>query len=216
MSGKNPVREKLSRGEMVIAAMLRLPDLAAAEIMACSGVDLICIDNEHYPFDQETVRGIVTAVECFGKSCFIRLPNGDPSRVAQYLDMGLAGIKIPHVDTYEQAKAVVDAVKFAPVGERGFCPITRAARYGFADTPEGFAREANRDTMIALMLESKTALENIDEILTIPQVDFIAIGPSDVAASYGHPGHNDAPQVVEAMAAAKKKVLASHLLRLPM
>lgn len=209
MKVANPVRRKLSEGGVILCGMLRLPNPAAAEIMAASGIEMICIDNEHYPFNPETVEKIARAGQIHGASVFIRIPNKDPATIAQMLDCGVQGIKIPHVDTKEEAQAVVDAVKYAPVGRRGFCPITRGAAYGYELSPADFTVDANRETLIAIMVETKTGLENMDEILTVDGIDIIAIGPSDVSASYGLPGQPDHPVVKAAIDEASKKVIAS-------
>ena len=209
MKVSNPVRRKLKEGGVILCGMLRLPNPAAAEIMAQSGIDMICIDNEHYPFNPSTVEQIARAGQIHGATVFIRIPNHDPATIAQMLDCGVQGIKIPHVDTKEEAQAVVNAVKYAPVGNRGLCPITRGAAYGYYLSPADYTVDANRETVIAIMVETKTGLENMDEILTVDGIDIIAIGPSDVSASYGFPGQPDHPVVKAAIQEAAKKVVAS-------
>lgn len=207
MKYQNPVRRKLSEGGLILCAMLRLPDPSAAEIMAASGINMICIDNEHYPSDVERVEKIARAAQIHGASVFIRVPNDEPARIAQMMDCGLQGIKIPHVETKEQAQRIVDAVKYAPAGKRGFCPITRGTAYGEDLPPKEYTQEANRETVIAVMVETKTGLENMDEILSIPEIDIIAIGPSDVSASYGLPGQPDHPIVKAAIEEGSRKVI---------
>lgn len=209
MKYANPVRQKLEEGGLILCAMLRLPNPSAAEIMAMSGIDMICIDNEHYPFSVETVERIARAAQIHGAGVFIRVPNDEPARIAQMLDCGLQGIKIPHVETGEQARAIVNAVKYAPAGRRGFCPITRAAAYGLDLPPAEYTEDANRDTVIAIMVETKAGLENLDDILAVPGIDIIAIGPSDVAASYGLPGQVDHPEVRAAIEEGQRKIIAS-------
>lgn len=129
--------------------------------------------------------------------------------MAQMMDCQLQGIKIPHVETKEQALAIVNAVKYAPVGTRGFCPITRAADYGFTASPADYPVRANRDSVVSIMVETKRGLENLDEILSIPEIDVVAIGPSDVSASYGLPGQPDHPVVKAAIEEGQRKIIAS-------
>ena len=90
-------------------------------------MDLIVIDNEHYPFNPQRMETIIRAAETYGAECMVRVPNTEPARIAQIMDYGVDGILVPSVDSYEEAMQLVNAVKYAPVGERGFCPITRAA-----------------------------------------------------------------------------------------
>ena len=209
MSMKNPIREKLDRGGLLLCMMLRQSDMAAAEIAAQYGIDMLCIDNEHYPFNPQRVEALARAAQIYGSGVVIRVPNEEAARVAQMMDCHLQGIKIPHVETKEQALAIVNAVKYAPVGKRGFCPITRAASYGMAMSGDEYTRLANEQTCIILMTETKKGLEALDDILAIPEVDGISIGPSDVSASYGLPGQPDHPVVKAAIEEGQRKIIAS-------
>ena len=169
------VKQKLKNGEIVIRAFLRSSDPTSAEIMALAGVDLIVIDNEHYPFNPQRMETIIRAAETYGAECMGRVPNTEPARIAQIMDMGAIGVVVPHIESREEALAVVDAVKYAPVGHRGFCPITRAASYGMAMSGDEYTRLANEQTCIILMTETKKGLEALDDILAIPEVDGISI-----------------------------------------
>ena len=205
MKYSNPVRRKIAEGGVILCAMQRLPNPSATEIMAMSGIDMICIDNEHYPFSVNTVERIARAAHIHGASVFMRVPGDDPARIAQMMDCGLQGIKVPHVESRAQAQAIVDAVKYAPMGTRGFCPITRAACYGNGMTPEEFARISNENTFVVPQIETKEGVEDIDHILSIPEVDWVPIGPSDLSASYGCPGSYDDPRVVGAIQTVREK-----------
>lgn len=203
------VKQKLKNGEIVIRAFLRSSDPTSAEIMALAGVDLIVIDNEHYPFNPQRMETIIRAAETYGAECMVRVPNTEPARIAQIMDMGAIGVVVPHIESREEALAVVDAVKYAPVGHRGFCPITRAASYGMVMDGDEYTRLANEQTCIILMTETKKGLEALDDILAIPEVDGISIGPSDVSASYGLPGQPDHPVVKAAIEEGQRKIIAS-------
>lgn len=203
------LKERIQRGEVVTSIMLRLADPNIAEMMAIQGVDLIIIDNEHYPFDPETMIDVIRAAHAGGAACMVRLPNAEPARIAQVMDMGADGIQIPSVGSYEEAMALVDAVKFAPQGHRGFCPITRAAYYGHGMTPVEFAQRSNENSLVVPQIETKEGVEDIDRILSIPQVDWLPIGPSDLSASYGCPGQYDNPKVVNAIQSVTEKSIAA-------
>ncbi len=213
MIGRTKIRERLRNNDVVISAMLRFPNPAAMEIMALAGVDLVIIDNEHYPFNEETMIDLVRAADVHGMACAVRVPNAEPARIAQIMDYGVDGILVPSVDTYEEAMELVNAVKYAPVGTRGFCPITRAASYGFGMGASEYAAFANEHSVIMVQIETKEGVENLDRILSIPEIDCIDYGPSDLAASYGMPGHNDDPlvqktirEIIEKARAAGKNV----------
>lgn len=199
MIGRTNIRERLRNNDVIISAMLRSPTPAAMEIMALSGVDLVIIDNEHYPFNEETMIDLVRAADVHGMACAVRVPNAEPTRIAQIMDYGVDGILVPSVDTYEEAMQLVNAVKYAPVGTRGFCPISRAASYGFGLPASEYAEFANEHSIVMVQIETKEGVENLDKILSIPEVDCIDYGPSDLAASYGMPGHNDDPIVQNAV-----------------
>ncbi|MEM5781524.1 MAG: aldolase/citrate lyase family protein [Lawsonibacter sp.] len=207
LNGKK-LKERIKRGEVVTSIMLRLPDPNIAEMLAIQGVDLIIIDNEHYPFDPETMIEVIRAAHAGGAACMVRLPNVEQARIAQVMDMGSDGIQIPSVSSYEEAMELVDALKFAPEGHRGFCPITRAACYGNGMTPAEFAQLSNENSFTVPQIETKEGVEDIDRILSIPQVDWVPIGPSDLSASYGCPGDYGNPKVINAIRLVREKAKA--------
>ena len=191
--------------------MIRFPSLTSVEIMAQAGFDLLTIDAEHYPFNHESIQNIVRVVHAAGQMCGMRVPFYEPSLISHFMDYGLDYILVPHVESKEQAEGIVSAVKFAPLGKRGLCPITKAAAYG-SESVETFVQRSNQDCLVMLMVETKTGLENIDAILQVPGVDIISIGPSDVSASFGVPGQIDHPLVRQAIETAQKKILKNHVL----
>lgn len=203
MLNAKQLRERVKCGELVISVFARLSDPSLAEMMAVLGADIVMIDNEHYPFDPETMINVIRAVQAAGACCLVRLPRVNHAQIAQVMDMGADGIQIPSVDTYEEARALVDAVKFPPVGKRGFCPITRAAEYGTI-SPVEFARKSNDNSFVITQIETKEGIENLEEILSIPEVDSMQLGPSDISASYGCPGEYSNPLVVNALARARE------------
>jgi 2-keto-3-deoxy-L-rhamnonate aldolase RhmA len=125
--------------------------------------------------------------------------------------MGADGIVAPQVGSYEEVLSVVKAAKYGPVGNRGLCPITAGADYGFGHSAQEYAEEANKRTIVGIMVETKGAVEDIDRILSIPELDYISVGPSDVSASYGLPGQYDHPVVKQAMETVWSKTRKSHV-----
>ena len=214
MIGKNNIKKRLKNDDVIVSVMLRYPVAASAEILAMAGVDMLIIDNEHYPFDQETMINLVRAADVHGATTIVRVPNCEPNRIAQIMDYGVDGIMLPSIDSYEEALQLVKAVKYAPIGTRGYCPITRAASYGFDKKPSEYAAYANEHSFIIAQIETKEGVADLDRILSIPEIDCVVYGPSDLAASYGMPGHNDDPRVqadvrtiIEKAQAAGKRVL---------
>lgn len=205
----NKIKQKMKNGETVKMAQLRFANPSMAEIMVLAGVEYITIDNAHYPFDMETIQHIIRTVQGRGAFCGVRIPGIDHSYIGQLLDMGADGIHVPTVETYEEACDIVNAVKYAPIGKRGFCPITRGAAYGFGMSFAEYAQWANANTIIGIQVETKKGIENCEKIASVMEIDSIGNGPSDLAVSYGVPGQNDHPLVKEAIARLEKAIAAT-------
>ena len=183
--------EKLRRGYPVLAPFIRIAEPGIAEIIAMSGADFMIVDDEHFPFTDKEIISVIRAGH--GKGCKVLVRPHDKSKAAigRILDMGADGIVAPQVLNAEEAEAIVKAVKYGPEGNRGLCPITAGADYGFGHSAQDYAIQANKKTVVGIMIETKSAVEDIDRILAIPGIDFITFGPSDLSNSYGVPGQYD-------------------------
>ncbi|MBO4424720.1 MAG: hypothetical protein J5768_04315 [Spirochaetales bacterium] len=206
-----PVEEKIRSKEPLAMPYLRIADPACFEIAALSGIELMVIDDEHYPFTDSQIINIIRAVHGCGSKCLVRVHDKSKAFIGRVLDMGADGIVAPQVGSYEEVLSVVKAAKYGPVGNRGLCPITAGADYGFGHSAQEYAQEANKRTIVGIMVETKGAVEDIDRILSIPELDYISVGPSDVSASYGLPGQYDHPVVKQAMETVWSKARASHV-----
>ena len=111
------------------------------------------------------------------------------------MEQGAGGVMIPQIDTAEQARAAVSAAKFSPAGTRGTCRFVRSAGFGAVPGNEYFSKA--QDTAVILQAEGKKAVENLDEILDVPGIDVVFVGPYDLSSSLGHVGEIDHPEVVE-------------------
>lgn len=210
MIGKARIKERLKNGEVLTWGTLRICEPAIAEMMALAGIDILVIDYAHYPFDEEKLCNIIRAADIYRTACIVRVDSLDPGRIGKMMECGAEGIQMALLSTAEQARALVDAVKFGSVGKRSLCPITRAAGYGMAGLDyEEFARISNEQTIIVGQVETKEGIENLDEILAIPEIDIFCGGQSDLSASYGVPGQNDHPLVMKAMEDMRNKVKAA-------
>ena len=112
---------------------------------------------------------------------------------------GAWGVQVPHVNTADEARAAVDAVKYAPEGYRGIFSGGRPANYGFKGTTTDYAKDANRNTLVCLMLEEVAAIENLPELVTVPDVDVYFIGSGDLSQSMGYTGQQAHPDVQQMM-----------------
>lgn len=193
----------------LVTAMVRFQSPVFASVIAKSGVDAITVDDEHYPFTAEDIRNIVTAIHAEKVTCLVRTGKKRPDAIYRILDMGADGVIIPNVETADEARMVVDAVKYPPMGKRGCCPITRGASFGIGQDPVSYYNRKNEETIVGIMIESKKGYENLDEIMAVPGIDFFSIGPSDFSGSFGKPGQAATdPEIKTAMNDAYGRIIA--------
>ena len=119
------------------------------------------------------------------------------------------GVQVPHVNTAEDARAVVAAVKYHPLGTRGLAAGTRPANYGIGLTAAEYVEQVNRETLVCVQLEEAEALRNIDAILEVEGIDVFFVGPSDLSQSMGYPGRTDTPEVQAAIREAFATIVAA-------
>lgn len=183
------------------------------ELAGLAGYDGIRIDLEHSAFDLSDIHIKVLAAEKAGITPIVRVPSADPSFILRLLDMGVQGVTVPHITTAEQARAVVQAVRYPPAGARGIASSSRAALYGRVPTVRHI-EESNREIMVGVLIEDAEALDEIDEIAAIPGIDLVAIGSNDLSKSLGVPGTVNHPTLVaaiEKISNAVKKGGQAHL-----
>ena len=214
-TGKS-LKQRIRNLEPIILPYIRLPEPAVAEIAVLHGSDLIVLDNEHFAFNDDDIVNMIRAVHCRGGKVLVRLPDKSKSYIGRVLDMGADGVVAPIIDSYEEAVEVVRACLYGPEGNRGLCPITAGADYGFGHSPMEYAESANGKVIIAVMIESQSGVRDLGRILDIPQIDYISIGPADISASYGYAGQVDSPVVkkiirdIQNQIKAKGKAVCAH------
>jgi 4-hydroxy-2-oxoheptanedioate aldolase len=168
-----------------------------AEICAGSGLDWLLIDAEHSPNGLESLLAQLQAVHGYPVSAVVRPPIGDAVLLKQYLDLGVQNLLIPMVDTPEQAAGLVRAVRYPPHGIRGVgSALARASRW---NRIEGYLENAAESVTLLVQIETAAAVENVAGIAAIDGVDGLFIGPADLAASMGHLGQQEHPDVIAAV-----------------
>jgi 4-hydroxy-2-oxoheptanedioate aldolase len=205
----NKMKTKFAAGEPAFGLSVMIPSPQMVESAAGMGFDWVLIDCEHGTIALETMEIMVMAAEAAGMTPIVRPRTNSASDILQAMDRGAQGVQIPHVNTAEQARAAVAAVKFHPQGQRSLAVGTRASGYGFSGSMGGFVEEANRSTLVCIQIEDAEALPNLDEILTVEGVDVFFIGPSDLSQSMGYPGNPKAPPVAKAIDDALAKIVAA-------
>ena len=188
-------RDRLLAGEVLDGTIVTLTTPQVSEALAGVGFDWLWIDMEHAPLDLAMVQSLIVAA---GPQCasVVRVPANDPVWLKRVLDLGPAGVIVPHVNSPEEARRAVSACRYPPRGSRSV-GIGRAQRYGpgLADT----LSNAHERLAIMLQIEHIDAVGKIDEILAVDGVDCAVVGPFDLSASLGRPGALGDPDVISAM-----------------
>ena len=201
----NPIRAALSEGKTVLGTMVaEIRQPAIMQLLSIAGFDFCIIDNEHGPFNIETIADLSRAGRCYGVTPIVRVPELAYPYLAQSLDVGAQGIMLPRVYNVEQVKAALDIVKYPPQGNRG-CALNRG-HTNFQPGPVlDIMARANQENLVVIQIETKEALEQVDEIAAVPGVDVLFIGPNDLSISLGVAGPPTSPTMV----AAIEKVVAA-------
>lgn len=182
---KNQVRKKLANGETVLGTMIQeLRSPAVPIIFANAGFDFVFIDMEHGAHTMETVADMIKVARFAGITPFVRIPDLQYHLIARCLDAGAQGFMVPRIETREQAEKAVSYSKYPPLGERG-CSINKGHNNYRSDDLISFIKNANEENFVILQIERKTAVENLETILSVEGVDGAILGPNDMAVSYG-------------------------------
>ncbi|MFO1320095.1 MAG: aldolase/citrate lyase family protein [Burkholderiales bacterium] len=177
---ENPVRSIWSRGGAVINGWLGIPSSITAENMAQCGWDSLVVDLQHGHIDFQVAVGMLQAISTTATTPLARVPWCEPGIIMKLLDAGAYGIICPMINTRADCEAFVGACRYAPKGYRSFGPV-RATWYGGAD----YFKHANDTIVTMAMIETKQAMDNLDDILSVPGLDGLYIGPNDLAITLG-------------------------------
>lgn len=173
------LREKWAAGQETLGFWLSIPSMVSAEITGRLPVDYVCIDTQHGVNDYQVAAGMITAIEIGGGTPIARVPWNEPGIIGKMLDAGAHGVIVPMVNTREQAEAVVRAVRYAPAGSRSWGPVIAGMRH-----PDNRAW-ADANIACIPMIETVEALSNLDDILSVPGIDAVYVGPADLSISLG-------------------------------
>lgn len=202
---RNPLADTLAAGRLGLAMLVRQVhsvDIAVAA-RAC-GYDAINIDLEHSVIPEAAAAQICVTALHAGITPLVRLPSHDGFFASRILDAGACGVVVPHVDNAEQARAIVRACKFRPLGERSVAG--NWPHLGYQSWPSDVAcRVLNAATMVIVMLETPQAVDNADAIAAVPGIDILHVGSTDLCEAMGIPGRFDNP----ALAASFARVVAA-------
>jgi 4-hydroxy-2-oxoheptanedioate aldolase len=180
---KNHVRAKLKQGQPSIGTWLTLPDVVAARLMARVGFDWLTVELEHTPVNWETAANSFAIIAASGVVPLARVPWNTGENIKRVVDNGAFGIVVPMVNSRSEAEAVVNAARYQPFGKRSIGGQLHAAN--FETDPATYYAKADEEILVVVMIEHVEAVEAADEILSVPGIDAVFIGPNDLLNSMG-------------------------------
>lgn len=201
---RNNFKHRLTQPGAQAGCWLSLGSHAAAEICAGAGFDWVLIDTEHSPNDLGSVHHQLHAVSGYPVSALVRPPWNDTVVIKRLLDLGVQTLLIPFVQTVEEAKAAVAAVRYPPRGVRGVSTNSRANRFGRV---KDYFAKVDAEMCLLLQVESRSALAQVEAIAAVDGVDGVFIGPQDLAADFGHHGNPGHPEVRAAITDGIARIL---------
>jgi len=193
MLNNNYIKNKLINGDSVLGTWSILPSTEATDVICSAGLDFIIIDAEHGPISFETAQNMAMVCDSRGVSPIMRVPAINESDILKALDIGMHGIQIPNIESKEQVEELVNYAKYPPKGIRGFSPFTRSGNY--SNKGEPVTQIANDNTLIGINIESDKAIKNIEQILSVEELDIVFVGLFDLSKAMGIPGDVLNPKV---------------------
>lgn len=193
----NPVKTKLQQNKATCGSWLLGCSALCAETVGLAGLEFVIIDLEHGHGDFQTLLSQLHGLSAYETVPIVRVPMNDSIYIKRVLDMGAYGIMVPLINSAEEAQQAIRSAKYPPEGDRGCAKGVRA--YGFGKYFDDYVPTVNQDLLMILQIETKEAVDNIDEIAAVEGIDVLFCGPSDLAVSYGHMGNIDHPSVDEAI-----------------
>jgi 4-hydroxy-2-oxoheptanedioate aldolase len=205
----NAMKAKFAAGEPAFGCSVMIPSPQIVEMVAHTGFDWVLIDMEHGTIGLETAELMIMAAEASGITPIVRPPGNAAADITAAMDRGAAGVQVPHVNSVEDARRAVAAVKFGAGDRRGLAAGTRPDRYGLAEAMPNFIERSNAESLVCIQLEHGSAIDNVDALLDVQDVDVFFIGPSDLSQSMGYPGNPKAEPVRKAIEQTLGKIVAA-------
>lgn len=206
MLPKNHFKAALAAGQNTIGLWNTVPGQVVTELLAGAGFDWVMIDTEHSPTDVQDTLGMMQATAGYPTSALVRVAANDAVLIKRVLDLGAQTIMVPYVQTVEDAKRAVEAMRYPPRGIRGMGGTTRATRYG---TISDYVERADEELCLLVQVETAATLPEIEAIAAVDGVDGLFIGPNDLSATMGYPGQVTHPAVVAAIEDALRRIDAT-------
>ena len=198
----NRAKQKLAKGEIVTVVMgITHPD--DIDAVGPIGFDGIWLEGEHGAAEAADLGNLTRACDMWGMTSVTRVNQNEQGLIYRTLDRGAQAIVVPHVNNASEARNVVEGGKFTPKGKRGMW----TSRQGY--DVENYLHKANDETMLIVLIEDIIAWDNLDEIIAVDDIDVFFVAPSDFAASMGHMGDLQHPDVVAKINDALTRIIAA-------
>lgn len=191
---RRTIKQKLKAGETTLGTWALIPAPETVDIAIRAGLDFVIIDLEHGPMDFALAQRMAMAAEANCGEAIIRVGALAESEILKALDVGAAGVIVPHIETAAQCAQAVAFAKYPPVGVRGFSPYTRAG--GYSARADQLAQE-NEATLTGVIVEGPKGLENFEAIIRTPGLDLVYVGAYDLSVALGTPGDTRSPAVLQ-------------------
>ncbi|HYM11140.1 MAG TPA: aldolase/citrate lyase family protein [Bryobacterales bacterium] len=196
----NLLRERIAAGRVAVGHMvMEFATRGIAKIVEAAGLDFVLLDMEHSGISLDRMADLIAWFKATPVAPIVRVPAPHYHFIARVLDAGALGVMIPNVETVEQARTIVNAVKYAPEGRRGL-GLGSAHNDYVPPKPVEYLREANANTTVICQIESRRGLENLEAITAVPGVDILWVGHFDLTQSLGIVAQFQNPQFLEALA----------------
>lgn len=208
MPADNAIKRALATGAALKGVHLTFPAPQVVEILGRVGMDFVYFDGEHGTFNRDNLENCCAMAEKEGMTAIARVPENSVAAITQFLDAGVRGIIVPHVESVEAGRAAVEATYFAPLGLRSFGAGRPEHGVAVGDMPT-FIKGLNEGVSLSLMIESKAGLDVVGELAALDGVDYLSFGLMDLAQSLGHVGEPGHPEVKAAVAEGSEKIRAA-------
>jgi 2-keto-3-deoxy-L-rhamnonate aldolase RhmA len=195
----NPAKQILQNGGSVVGTfVVEFRQPAVIQLLKNAGFDFVTLDNEHGAFSIETIADLTRAAVWLGVTPIVRIPDNTYPHIAQTLDVGAQGLMVPRITHADQVRQIVRMLRYPPKGERGNAMERGLTQYRSGNVPQALI-DLQQATLLIIQIETRQALENLDEILSVDGVDAALVGPNDLSIAMGYPGQSDHPAVQEAI-----------------
>ena len=195
----NKTKAKLKAGQPAFGVISTSDDPQLAELFGIAGFDYYMLDAEHGLLDPAQVMNVIRTCESTNMTPMIRIGSKDPKLVLQYLDAGMLGIMMPGLETIEEVKMLVNAVKYAPLGKRGLGFSRASGHMSYTSSAPDYINFSNEQTMVIIQFEDDKLLEVFPELCAVEGLDACIVGPRDLSLNMGFPDGPNHPEVQSAI-----------------